>query len=132
MGLSSNTSASTSAYPSGCTAQSTNQVANGGTPNAPITHTYGTHCRDYVKSRLMRNGKRYRVTPGLASGSTRTNGALVSSTDISCPNPPPGLLGDDVLAFADGSQARACFQLENATTNQILSLIHISEPTRPY
>lgn len=119
VGLSSNSSASTSAYPAGCTAQSTNQVANGGTPNAPIAHTYGTHCRDYVKSRLMRNGKRYRVTPGLASGSTRTNGALVSSTDITCPNPPPGLLGDDMLAFADGSQARACFQLENATTNEI-------------
>lgn len=116
VGLDSNSSASTSAYPSGCTAQTTNQVANGGVANAPITHTYGTHCRDYIKSRLMRNGKRYRVTPSLSSGSTRTNGALVSSTDITCPNPPPGLLGDDALPFANGSQARACFQIENATT----------------
>ncbi len=119
VGLSSNSSASTSAYPTACTAQATNQVANGGVPNAPITHVFGTHCRDYIKTRLMRNGKRYRVTPGLTSGTTRTNGALVSSTDITCPNPPPGLLGDDVLPFANGTQARACFQIENATTNAI-------------
>ena len=26
--------------------------------NAPISHIFGTHCRDYIKSRLMRNGKR--------------------------------------------------------------------------
>jgi len=116
VGLSSNSSASASAYPTGCAAQGTNQVANGGAPNAPITHTYGTHCRDYIKTKLMRNGRRYRVTPGLSSGATRTNNALVSSTNIACPTPPPGLLGDDVLPFANGSQSRACFQIENATT----------------
>ncbi len=110
----------TAAYPSGCTNQPAgNQVNTAGTTLAPITHTYGTHCRYYINSLLMRNGKRYTVTPGLSSGSTRTNGALVSSTNITCPPPPPGLLGDDVLSFADGSTSRACFQIQNASTNAI-------------
>ena len=119
-GLESNSSASASAYPAGCLAQpGGDQVSSAGVTNPPITHTYGTHCRDYVKSRLMRNGRRYRVTPGLGAGAARTNGALVSTTNIVCPPPPPGLVGDDVLAFADGSQARACMQIQNATTNAI-------------
>lgn len=109
----------TAAYPSGCTNQAGNQVNTAGTTLAPITHTYGTHCRYYINSLLMRNGKRYKVTAGLSSGTTRTNGALVSSTNITCPPPPPGLLGDDVLAFADGSTSRACFQIQNAGTNAI-------------
>jgi hypothetical protein len=41
--------------------------------------------------------------------------AIKSSTNITCPPPPPGLLGDDVLAYADGSKPRACFQLQDVT-----------------
>lgn len=106
-------------YPAGCTNQpSGNQVASSGVANPPITHVFGTHCRYYMNSMLMRNGKRYLVKTGLSnSGTTRQDGAIVSSTNIVCPLPPPGLLGDDVLAYADGTKARACYQLQDGGTN---------------
>lgn len=128
----------TTAYPAGCTPQATNQVSTTGVINAPITHTYGTHCRYYINSMLMRNGKLYKVTPGLASGNTRTNGAVTSSSNITCPPPPPGLLGDDVLAYADGSKKRACFQIQNATTSAITTywataghFAYVDDPAAP-
>ena len=106
-------------YPATCTAQASNQVATSGVANAPIAHVYGTHCRYYMRSMLMRNGKRYRVNPGIATSTTRRDTAIISSSDITCPMPPPGLLGDDVLAFADGTRARACFQIQNSTDDVI-------------
>lgn len=107
-------------YPAVCTAQPAgNQVANSGVPNAPIPHVYGTHCRYYMRSMLMRNGKRYRVNPNIANNTTRRDTAVQLSTNITCPMPPPGLLGDDVLPFADGTRARACFQIQNSTNNVI-------------
>lgn len=107
-------------YPAVCTPQPAgNQVATTGAPNAPIPHVYGTHCRYYMRSMLMRNGKRYRVNPGIANNTTRRDTAILSSTNIVCPAPPPGLLGDDVLPFADGSRARACYQIQNSTNNVI-------------
>jgi hypothetical protein len=115
------TTITNSKYPVVCTNQASNQVGNapGAVVNPPIPHVFGTNCRYYMTSLLMRNGKRYVVTPGLASGNTRTNGAFVSSSNITCPPPPPGLLGDNVLAYADGSIPRACYQIQNATTNEI-------------
>lgn len=129
----------TSAYPAACTAQpGGNQVSTTGVINAPITHTYGTHCRYYINSMLMRNGKLYRVTAGITNSTTRLNTAVVSSANITCPPPPPGLLGDDALAFADGSKPRACFQIQNASTNAITTywatsahFAYVNDPAAP-
>ncbi len=129
----------TSAYPAGCTAQPAgNQVSTTGVINAPITHAYGTHCRYYLNSMLMRNGKLYRVTPGISNSTTRRDTAVVSSANITCPAPPPGLLGDDVLAYADGSKRRACFQIQNASTDAITTywatsahFAYVNDPAAP-
>ncbi|MEO8500115.1 MAG: VWA domain-containing protein, partial [Vicinamibacteria bacterium] len=98
-------------YPGGCTLQASDQVTAAGVTNPPIKHVYGQDCRYYLHSLLMRNGMRYVVDSTLTSGSspTRAKGAILSSAKITCPPPPPGLLGDDVLAFADGTRPRACF-----------------------
>jgi len=130
----------TTAYPAGCTAQATNQVTTTGVINAPISHTYGTHCRYYINSMLMRNGKLYRVNPNLTGSTTPTklNGSVLSSANITCPPPPPGLLGDDVLAYADGSKRRACFQIQNSSTNAITTywatsahFAYVNDPAAP-
>ncbi|MBX7184981.1 MAG: hypothetical protein K1Y01_07535 [Vicinamibacteria bacterium] len=129
----SNNTGTSAAYPQGCTPQTMNQVAPGGTVNAPIPHNLGSpktaaefaanplvnaasNCRYYVKSKLMVSGRRYKHFRG-APATTAFRG----STNITCPAPPPGLLGDDVLATADGSKPRACFQIEDVTTQLTMS-----------
>lgn len=115
--LTSNDNGTSAAYPAGCTAQSSNQVAVGGTVNAPITHVFGTHCRYYLRSKLMLNGKRYSVSRGAAS-----TAAVLASANITCPSPPPGLLGDSILDASDGSLPRACFQLQDVTPTATLRI----------
>lgn len=69
--------------------------------------------RFYMLSRLLRNGVRYvwDPTPGLG---TFRNGLQAIDTTITCQPPPPGLLGDDADEFNDGTEPRACFEIENA------------------
>ncbi|MEO6401123.1 MAG: hypothetical protein ABIP62_03830, partial [Vicinamibacteria bacterium] len=131
--LTSSDAGTSAAYPRGCTPQTTNQVAANGTVNLPITHVLGSpatnaeyaanalinigsHCRYYVKSKSMLNSRRFQVFRG--QGSTT---AIRGSSTIACPPPPPGLVGDDVLAAADGSKARACFQVQDVTTGLMMS-----------
>ena len=107
--LISNDAATASPYPASCTPQTLNQVAVGGGVNPPISHTFGTNCRYYVRSRIMLNGKRYLVSRSVL-GST-----VVGYLSIACPLPPPGLLGDDTLAANDGTLRRPCFQVQDVT-----------------
>jgi hypothetical protein len=109
----SNDSGTSTKYPTTCTDQSSDQVAAGGTVNAnTITHTLGTNCRYYMRAKVLLNGKRYKINRSLAPGAP----AIISHTSITCPPPPPGLLGDDTLDASDGTKNRACFQLEDAVT----------------
>jgi hypothetical protein len=88
-------------------------------------HIMNTHCRYYVRSLLLRDNLQFTWNPsptpntaanriaGLIAGSIRTPSTNPSFT---CPNPPKGLLGDDVDAFNDGTEKRACFQIVNSKT----------------
>jgi hypothetical protein len=109
----SNDGGTSTKYPSTCTDQSADRVAAGGTVGAnTLTHTLGTNCRYYMRSKVLLNGKRYKINRTLAPAAP----AITAYSTITCPAPPPGLLGDDTLDAGDGTKNRACFQLEDTVS----------------
>jgi hypothetical protein len=112
----SNDTGTSTKYPTTCTNQSSDQVTSAGVVNAnTITHTLGTNCRYYMRSKVLLNGKRYTINRSLAPAAP----AITAYSTIACPPPPPGLLGDDTLDASDGTKNRACFQLKDAVTTNI-------------
>jgi len=112
--LQTNDAITSTAYPTPCTPQLLDQVAIGGLANAPITHVLGTNCRYYARTKIFLSNSRFtinRLNP--------PSSAVVAGIDITCPNPPPGLVGDDLLTANDGTKARACFELQDAVTGKI-------------
>jgi hypothetical protein len=96
-------------YPAGCTVP----------PDGPAPGTGSTGpnlCRYYLQSRLLRSGKRYLWD----RTQWNENFKLVSTTAITCPNPPVGLTGFNPDNDADGrgDEARPCIVMrDNATGN---------------
>ena len=84
--------------------------------------------RFYLASRLLRNGVRYSWDP---SGRVRVvrEGLNVIDTTITCPPPPPGLLGDDTDEFNDGAEPRACFEIENADAAGEITRYYLTSST---
>lgn len=83
--------------------------------------------RFYLASRLFRHGVRYVWEPNPRSGGFRR--ALLRVDPITCPRPPAGLLGDDTDEFNDGSEPRACFQIENGTVAGEITTYFLTSPT---
>jgi hypothetical protein len=113
----SNDSGTSTKYPATCTNQSVDHVTSAGALNTTMTHTLGTNCRYYMRSKILLNGKRYTINRSLAPAAP----AITAYTTVDCTAlpPPPGLIGDDTLDAGDGTKRRACFQLKDAVTNSI-------------
>jgi hypothetical protein len=81
----------------------------------------------YLASRLFRHGVKYTWdSSGGAGGFSRALQGI--DTVITCPPPPPGLLGDDTDEFNDGTETRACFQLEDTANGNAITTYYLTSP----
>lgn len=99
------------AITSGCSREIHESLRTDASYSAPYLGHY------YLASRLFRHGVKYTWNASAGGGFRDTLTAI--DTAITCPPPPAGLVGDDVDEFNDGTEPRACFQLENISSGTV-------------
>jgi hypothetical protein len=96
------------AYPAGCT------VGAGVLSPVNLSAPAAMRCRYYMQSRLIRNGVRYTWNRTSTNVTTR----LTATAAITCPAPPPGLLGHAFPA--------PCFELQDGTNGPVATYYYSS------
>ena len=113
----SNTRGYNTAYPPSCT----------NAASAGADHVFNTTCRYYMRSLLLRNGVQYTWKKSSVSA------GLMATSNITCPLPPRGLVGDDSQPTNDGSgedgivgtlddvpiKPRACFEIKDSVSGAV-------------
>jgi len=107
----------------GCSDEIFESFFTGGAYAAP----YQT--RQYLLARLLRNNVRYLWDPTPGIGAFRRGLQRIDTIDCRSFPPPAGLLGDDTDEFNDGTEARACFQIENADVPGEVATYYLTSST---
>jgi len=91
--------------------------------------TPGVDCRYYLQSKRLRHGTKYVWNMDPNDGNR--NNKLVSTTNITCPNPPADLTGFNPDNDGDGiaDEARPCFQMEGTVSAADAATLGVSAGT---